>query len=177
MTTDSAGRRERFAELARDEYREASDELADAEALIAEMRERKKAALQVLRLYDPESSEVIEAERERETQRERKLQGKQHPGSTKIGRENREKIAEWLREHQDDPALEDGFKASDLPKHPEWGTLPGTSSVQTALPLLADEGVVRLDRIGWTGKNGRGQPRKIGREAKVYKVVRRSAST
>jgi hypothetical protein len=172
MSTDTATRLERMIELAREEYHEAAEELAGAEAVIGTLRDRKKAALQILRLYDPEADELVEDDRKRKAKRER---GKKPSGPSSLGEANRADIAAWLREHEDDPLLADGFTARDLPRHPEWNGRPGASGVKTALSILADEGVVRLDRIGWTNFMGQKDPGKKGRAGKVYKVVRHAS--
>ena len=61
MTTSQTAtdeRRARMTALAREEYAEAAGELADAEAAIGALRDRRKAALQILRLYDPDAKEL-----------------------------------------------------------------------------------------------------------------------
>ena len=160
-------RREQLVALAREEYAEAEASLADLEAKLVDRRERKKKALALLRLYDPQEAEAITAAEETK-QAERKLVRKQHPGTAKVGRENRERMGQWLREHADDPALAGGFTATRLTQHPDWNGLPGPSAVTTALPILEEEGIVRLDRYGWPDGV---DPAHKGRATKVWKVV------
>jgi hypothetical protein len=140
----------RIVEPVKREVAEIDARLEVIEAERADLLTARREAMNVIRVADP-------AEREKA-----KPKAKAHTnGSSYVSDDVRATIVGLVREHADEFA--DGFNVGALDRHPEMRL--NKSTLARALPLLADEGVLRLDRVGKLV----GHP--MGRASKIYKLT------
>jgi len=113
-------------------------------AALAELRSTRSAITRTIAMLDPSSVE-----------KKASTNGGESPKKG-VSPQMRQRIREWLEQHKDAPQIRDGFHASGLSREPTLNI--SQAQLSAGLPMLRDEGFVRLDRQGSGG-------------AKIYKLV------
>ena len=137
---------QRIIEPVRREVEAIDQRLTVIEAERADLMTARREALAVIRAAEP---------------REYGKPGPKAKTNSHVAEETRTALIEFLRVHANE--FPEGFNVRALSDDPRLNL--NKTTIARALPELADEGVLRLDRLGYLGEH------KTGRESRIYKAV------
>jgi DNA-binding transcriptional ArsR family regulator len=140
----------RIVEPVAEQYREIEAELQELGERRTELLEARREALSILRHVDPDNP----------TWAPRPKAKAKRSSNTRVSEEVVTSVEEWLRSHAGDNGLADGFYSAELLRREDFDLEIGKDALSHAVTVLAERGVLRLDRLG--GPRGR---------AKIYKLT------
>lgn len=137
------------------------DSLTNLEAAIAE-REQELGELRKMRTTANRLLGILDPEHDAESKPGPKPKSDKRVPKSRVSDETIDTLTAWLREHV---GADFDVMTYTLVNHPEWRNLLSGSTVSYTLPLLAERGVVRLDRLD------KAPGVKNGKPARVYRLV------
>jgi hypothetical protein len=125
-------------EPVRQRLAEVEQAIAAAERELAELRKLRTEARTLLRTIDPKS-----------VPNQRRGKKKLSPDGYPISEEMVTRASDWLREHAHE--LDQPFGVPEIMARDDFAGVMSRQTLSTAMLVLADRGVVRLDSIGGQG--------------------------
>jgi hypothetical protein len=114
-------------------------EVEAKERELREVREERAEVLRVLRAIDPTEM------RGRTTKAVTKRPATRPGYTPSVSQENQDALVDWIRAHERE---QESWTAAEIERHADFARLPmSRATINGALLVLSDRGVVRLDRV------------------------------